>query len=97
MRPSEILALHKDEILERFEKHPKLSNLRVFGSVARGEDTEESDIDFLIEAAPDASLFDIGRFCSDLMDFFGENFDLIEDDVLPDKFKTTVLKEAITL
>jgi hypothetical protein len=46
MKPSEILALHRDEILACFARHPKLSNLRVFGSVARSEDTENSDIKY---------------------------------------------------
>ena len=97
MKPSVLLSIHKEEILERFAKRDKLSNLRVFGSVARGEDTSDSDIDFLVTTAPDATLLDIGGLCADLEEFFGENFDVIEEDSLPTKFKDQVLRDAISL
>lgn len=97
MKPSELLHLHKDEILRRFSKRKNLSNLRVFGSVARGEDTIESDIDFLVSTAPNATLLDIGGLCADLEDFFGNNFDVIEENSLPAKFKQKVLREAVPL
>ena len=97
MKPSVLLSIHKEEILERFAKRDKLSNLRVFGSVARGEDTSDSDIDFLVTTAPDATLLDIGGLCADLEEFFGEHFDVIEEDSLPTKFKDQVLREAISL
>ena len=97
MKPSVLLSIHKEEILERFAKRDKLSNLRVFGSVARGEDTSDSDIDFLVTTAPDATLLDIGGLCADSEEFFGENFDVIEEDSLPTKFKDQVLREAISL
>ena len=48
MRPSEALALHRDEVLAIIARYP-VSNPRVFGSVARGEDTEASDVDILVE------------------------------------------------
>lgn len=97
MKPSEILTLHRDEILACFARHPKLSNLRVFGSVARGEDTENSDIDFLINIKPGTTLIDIGAFCSDLQEIVGDNFDLTEECSLPTRFKEKVLREAIVV
>lgn len=97
MRPSEILKINRNKILLRFAERKKLSNLRVFGSVARGEDTENSDIDFLVSTSPGTTLLDLGGFCADLEDFFGENFDLIEENALPAKFREAVLKEAIPL
>jgi predicted nucleotidyltransferase len=48
MRPSEALARHRDEVLEIIARYP-VSNPRVFGSVARGDDTENSDLDMLVE------------------------------------------------
>ncbi len=48
LRPSEALAKHRDEVLAIIAKYP-VSNPRVFGSVARGEDTVESDVDILVE------------------------------------------------
>ncbi|MEO3999009.1 nucleotidyltransferase domain-containing protein [Mesorhizobium sp. CAU 1732] len=48
MRPSEALARHRDEVLAIIARYP-VSNPRVFGSVARGEDVEGSDVDILVE------------------------------------------------
>ena len=48
MRPSEALAKHRDEVLAIIARYP-VSNPRVFGSVARGEDEEGSDVDILVE------------------------------------------------
>ena len=48
MRPSEALAKHREEVLAIIAKYP-VANPRVFGSVARGEDTEGSDLDLLVE------------------------------------------------
>lgn len=48
MRPSEALAKHRDEVLAIIARYP-VSNPRVFGSVARGEDMEGSDLDILVE------------------------------------------------
>jgi uncharacterized protein len=60
MRPSEALAKHREEVLEIIAKYP-VSNPRVFGSVARGEDVEGSDIDIVIEPAQGCSYFDLFR------------------------------------
>ncbi|NEN75347.1 nucleotidyltransferase family protein [Pelistega sp. NLN82] len=96
MRPSDIFYANRDAIREMFLKnHPRLSNLRVVGSVARGEDTEDSDIDFLVLANPNASVFELGGLCSDLEEYFGDNFDLIEEQSIPEKFKLEILNEAI--
>ncbi|MDH2926984.1 nucleotidyltransferase family protein [Lonepinella koalarum] len=97
MKPSEILNQNRTKVRQIFSTYPKLKNLRVFGSVARGEDTENSDIDFLVEVLPGSSLFDIGGLCSDLQEVFGENFDLMEESSLPLKFKEKVLREAISV
>jgi predicted nucleotidyltransferase len=56
MRPSQILQNRRAEVLEIMKRYPRLSNLRVFGSVARGEDAENSDVDFLVDLAPGATL-----------------------------------------
>jgi len=60
MRPSEALAKHRDEVLAIIARYP-VSNPRVFGSVARGEDVEGSDLDILIDSDGVASLFDLAR------------------------------------
>lgn len=57
MRPSEALARHRDEVLRIIARYP-VSNPRIFGSTARGEDTEDSDLDILVDDRH-ASTFDL--------------------------------------
>ncbi|MBW5287879.1 nucleotidyltransferase family protein [Burkholderia gladioli] len=91
MKPSDALALHRDEVL-RILDASGVGNPRVFGSVARGEDTEESDFDLWIEAPPGFSLLDLGRLIADLGDLLGVPVDIgtgfrtqrIADDVARD-------------
>jgi len=65
MRPSEALAANRDKVLEILARYP-VSNPRVFGSVARGEDTEESDLDLLVEKDGPLSYFDLFRIEDEL-------------------------------
>jgi predicted nucleotidyltransferase len=60
MRPSEALARHRDEVLRIIGRYP-VSNPRVFGSVARGEDVEGSDIDILVEREGPLTFIDLAR------------------------------------
>ena len=95
MRPSELLHIHREEVLEIMKRYPKLTNLRIVGSVARGEDTEESDIDFLIDTEPGATLFDVGGFQDELQELFGIRVDVIMDgDHLHKYMKILIDKEA---
>lgn len=60
MRPSVSIAENRDqvrEILERF----RMANPRIFGSAARGEDIDGSDLDILVEAPPGATLYDLAQ------------------------------------
>lgn len=63
MRPSEILDMHREELraVMKLPKHAEhFTNLRVFGSAATGHDTEQSDIDFLVDSKNKAyTLFDL--------------------------------------
>jgi uncharacterized protein len=58
MRPSEALAKHRDEVLAIIERYP-VRNPRVFGSQARGEDVEGSDVDILVENLGRLTFFDL--------------------------------------
>jgi len=71
MLPSQILKMHRAEVLEIMTRYPMFTNLRVFGSVARGEDTEGSDIDFLVDPLPDATLFKLGGLYEDFEELLG--------------------------
>jgi predicted nucleotidyltransferase len=78
------------------EKH-NISNPRVFGSVARGQDSHDSDIDFLVDAGPGCSLLDVGGMIADLEDVFGRRVDVRTINDLHPKMRPTVLAEAISL
>jgi predicted nucleotidyltransferase len=56
MRPSEALARHREEVLQIISRYP-VSNPRIFGSVARGEDVEGSDLDILVEPEFEVTTF----------------------------------------
>ncbi|MGL4489709.1 MAG: nucleotidyltransferase family protein [Rhizobiaceae bacterium] len=60
MRPSEALSAHREEALAIISKYP-VTNPRVFGSVARGDDTENSDIDIVVDPLETCSYYDLFR------------------------------------
>lgn len=94
MKPSIALQAHRDDIRRVVASH-RASNARVFGSVVHGEDTEESDLDILIDPTPYTTLFDIGAIRHELGKLLGVPVDVLTPKALPDKFRDTVLAEAI--
>jgi predicted nucleotidyltransferase len=74
-----------------------VKNLRVFGSVARGEDDEKSDVDLLVEFPPGFTLFDHGGIIIELEDLLGCKVDIGSDSSLKPRIKEKVLREAIPL
>ena len=93
MRPSQALAANRPAIRAIVAAH-RASNARVFGSAARGEDTEEGDLDLLIDTGPSLSLFDIGALRHKLRDLLGVSVDVITPKGLPDKFRDAALAAA---
>ena len=83
----------KREILNLAEKYGAY-NIRIFGSVARGEDDEKSDIDFLVDFKKGVSLLDWGGLLMELRDLLGHNVDVATEKVLKRRIKDRVLKEA---
>jgi uncharacterized protein len=69
------LRARRDEILE-IASHHGVFNVRVFGSVARGDATHSSDIDLLVDVEDGRSLFDLGAFYMDLRDLLGYEVDV---------------------
>lgn len=72
-------------------------NLRVFGSVARGEDTSESDVDIVAELPSGIGLFELGTFERELSDILRANVDLVPFDGLRPRVRAEVDAEAIPL
>jgi predicted nucleotidyltransferase len=93
MRPSEALEKHRDEI-RRLALSRRATNPRVFGSTARGEDVEGSDLDILIDTMPGATLFDLGGLFEDLKASLAVEIDLVTIRELPPAIRARVLAEA---
>jgi len=72
-------------------------NLRIFGSVARGDVSDTSDLDLLVRFEPGRSLLDHGGLLMDLRDLLGIKVDVIDEDAMAPRFRQQVLKEAIPL
>ena len=88
------LRARRDEILEIGARHG-VFDIRVFGSVARGDAREGSDVDFLVDIEQDRSLFNLGAFYADLEDLLGCKVD-VGTDVKP-RLRERVLTEAVPL
>jgi predicted nucleotidyltransferase len=97
MGVQQLLAENREEILKIAHQHGA-SQVRVFGSVARGEDTEKSDIDFLInyDIAKISPWFPSGLI-QDLENLLGKKIDIVTESGLKERLKERVLKEAIPL
>jgi predicted nucleotidyltransferase len=93
MRPSEALALHRHRIRQIALRH-RVREVLVFGSTARGEDVEGSDLDLLVEPTPETTLMDIGAIRFELKSLLGMDIDVLTPNALPEKYRAQVLKDA---
>ena len=94
MRPSEALATNRDAIRRVVESH-RARNARIFGSVLHGADTENSDLDILVDPTPETTLFDIGAIRHELLQLLGVPVDVLTPKALPERFREAVLSEAV--
>jgi predicted nucleotidyltransferase len=93
---TELLREKRQEILRIAAKHGAY-NVRLFGSVARGEADEASDVDILVELEPGRSLFDLGGVLMDLENLLGCKVDVVTVGGLRKRIRERVLKEAVPL
>ncbi|MGC3872088.1 nucleotidyltransferase family protein [Halomonas sp. GXIMD04776] len=93
MKPSIAYQQHREAIRRIVERH-HAKNPRIFGSVLHGQDTDDSDLDILIDITEDTSLFDIGAMRAELMELLGVEVDVLPPGSLPDRWKKDVLNEA---
>jgi predicted nucleotidyltransferase len=96
MSPNELLQEKREDIL-RIASKRGASNVRIFGSVARGEADPKSDIDLLVDLEPGRSIFDLGGLLMDLQELLGQNVDVVTERGLRERIRERVLKEAIPL
>ncbi len=97
--PADVYALleaNRDEILAVSARY-RATNVRIFGSVARREAREDSDLDLLVTFGPMATLFDLIGLEQDLADLLGLRVEVASDRGLKDRIRETVLQEAVPL
>jgi predicted nucleotidyltransferase len=96
MRPHEALSQYREVIRAAVARYP-LANPRVFGSVVAGCDTDDSDLDLLVDTLPGATLFDLGGLQVELEAALGVPVDVLTPGDLPQRFRDSVVREAMAL
>lgn len=91
-----ILAQHRHEILALAHAH-KASNVRIFGSVVRGEDHDASDIDLLVDLDPGADLLDLAALDIELERLLGHSVDIVPARMLKPHIASSALADAVKL
>lgn len=96
MNGKELLQQYQEQI-RTLARLNGIKNVSVFGSVVRGEDNTDSDIDFLVEIEEDRTLFDLIRFKQMVEDLIGRKVDVVTDQAIHWTLKEQILNEAIPL
>jgi predicted nucleotidyltransferase len=92
----ELLKNKREEILRLATEHGAY-NVRIFGSLARGEANEESDVDLLVDMEPGRSLLDHAALLLELEQLLGCNVDVVTVRGLRERIRDRVLEEAVPL
>lgn len=93
MRPSTALQTHREAIRTIALRH-RVTNVRVFGSVVHGDDTEDSDLDILVEPTAETTMMDIAKIQLELGQLLSVAVDVLTPKGLPAKFRSQVIAEA---
>jgi hypothetical protein len=96
MTLEELRHSKRDEILRIATKHGA-RNVRVFGSLARGENSPSSDIDLLVDKDPDRSLMDLGGLLMDLQAMLDTRVDVATEKMLRPKVRERAMRDAVPL
>jgi predicted nucleotidyltransferase len=91
-----LITKNREEIKQLAANHGAY-NIRVFGSVARHEELPDSDIDVLVDLAPDRSLFDLGGLAIELQNLLGCRVDVVTEGGLRPRIRERVLRDALPL
>ena len=94
MKPPIALTSHREAIRRVVASH-RACNPRVFGSVLRGQDTDSSDLDLLIDPTPETTLMDVAAIQVELQRLLGVSVDVLTPRALPETFRSVVLSEAV--
>ncbi|MHB9126571.1 MAG: nucleotidyltransferase family protein [Armatimonadota bacterium] len=96
MTVRQLLEGKRDEILRIAAAH-RAYNLRIFGSVARGENDDDSDIDFLVDLGPGCGLLEHAALVRELEELLGRKVDVVSEKGLRQRVRDRVLREAVPL
>jgi predicted nucleotidyltransferase len=96
MTLEELLRARREEILRVCARYGA-RNVRVFGSVARGEADEQSDIDLIVEFEPGRGLLDHAGLWLELQELLGVKVDVVSSRGIKARIRERVLQEAIPL
>jgi predicted nucleotidyltransferase len=89
------LIRSKQDVIRRIAERHGAKNVRVFGSVARGEAGPESDVDLLVEAGPRTSPWFPGGLIADLEALLGRRVEIVTERGLVPELREQVLREAV--
>ena len=92
----ETVKSNRDEILRAAARHGA-THVRIFGSVARKQQSQVSDVDVLVDLEPGRSLFDLGGLLMDLQDLLGCPVDVVTEGSLHWYIRDRILDEAVPL
>ncbi|MBU4173829.1 MAG: nucleotidyltransferase family protein [Actinobacteria bacterium] len=96
MTAKELLEAKRDEILRIAGRHGA-NNIRVFGSVARGDDGPGSDVDLLVDFEPGRSLLDQAALLLELEELLGREVDVLTEQGMHQRVRGRALEEAVPL
>lgn len=96
MSIAELVNERREEILRLAAAHGA-HNVRIFGSVARGQDDEASDLDLLVDLEPGRSLLDLGGLLMDVQALLDRPVDVVTERGLRERIRERVLREAVPL
>ncbi len=96
MTLDQLIRYKRDDILRIAARHGA-RKVRLFGSMARGEADEESDVDLLVEMEPGRSLMDHAELWLEIEQALGCKVDVVSDRGIKPRFRERVLREAVPL
>jgi hypothetical protein len=96
MRLPEFLQANREDTLQIAARHGA-SNVRLFGSLARGDAAAESDVDLLVTLEKGRSLFDLGALLEDLTALLGRDVDVVTENGLRSRIRDRVFNEVVPL
>ncbi len=89
--------VHLRDVIVRAAEARGARDVRLFGSVARGEETDASDVDFVVSLTSGRTMMDLARLELDLEQLLGRRVDVVTEQGLVEPVRSTVLREAISV